>query len=185
MCQALLQREECESTSQAATSQLCEKPGCCSAPNFNPKNLPLFQDAPATCWEHGRMCPAMMRRGAAPACPTWWAPTVTSVQLGIGTWRVAGAAGPASATPVVPTASTATRYCSEHPLVVTSCLYARVLPFISAISIIVFPAIFSAAGIFAANRSCPAGQHGSLGRLRALKAPIPILGASVNGQCTS
>lgn len=95
--------------SQAAASQLCEKPGCCSAPNLNPKNLSLFQDALATSWERGRMCPVMMRQGAAPVCPTWWAPNVTSVQLGTGTWRAAGAAGPVSATPVVPTAPIATR----------------------------------------------------------------------------
>lgn len=77
---------------------------------FDPRKPSSFQDAPATCWERGRTCPATMRRGSAPACPTWWAPTATSARPSTGTWRAAGAAGPATATPAAPSAPTATRY---------------------------------------------------------------------------
>lgn len=111
---AVPHREGKESTSWAAASQLCGKPGCCSAPDFDPRKPSSFQDAPATCWERGRTCPVTTRRGSAPACPTWWAPNATSARPGTGTWRAAGAAGPATATPAAPSAPTATRYHCHH-----------------------------------------------------------------------
>lgn len=91
------------------------KMGWCSAPIFNMTNPFPFQDALATCWERGRTCPAMMRRGGASACPTWWATTATSVRLSTGTWGAAGAAGPAAATLKAPAAPTATRYRPARP----------------------------------------------------------------------
>lgn len=94
---------------------LCGKLGWCSAPIFNMTNPSLFQDAPAMCWEHGRTCPAMTRRGGASACPTWWGATVTSVRASTGTWAVATAASPVTATRTAPAAPAATRYHQPAP----------------------------------------------------------------------
>lgn len=76
---------------------------------------PPVQAVTVASWAPGGTCRVTRRRGAACVCPTWWAPSVTSVPPTTGSWPAAGAASPVPATHTTPSAPSATRYAAGRP----------------------------------------------------------------------